>query len=102
MRELTSCEYRLLTDTTIRSYTTPQYMEDIDLKNRISRIKGQVNGIEKMLDTSRDCLDIIQQIVAVNSALKQVGIEILKDETITCTNDKGKLEKLLNSLFKLS
>ncbi len=72
-----------------------------DLQNRISKIDGQINGIQKMIDNNRDCLDIVQQVVAVNSALKKVGIEILKDETATCVNDKKKFETLLESLFRL-
>jgi DNA-binding FrmR family transcriptional regulator len=72
-----------------------------DLKNRISKIKGQIEGIERMIDEKRDSLDIVQQIVAVNSALKNVGIEILKNETETCVSDKQKFEVLLKNLFKL-
>ncbi|KUK76933.1 MAG: hypothetical protein XD93_0634, partial [candidate division WS6 bacterium 34_10] len=52
-----------------------------ELQNRIARIKGQIEGVERMIDEQRDSLDIVQQIVAINSALKKVGIEILKDET---------------------
>jgi DNA-binding FrmR family transcriptional regulator len=62
-----------------------------DLQNRISKIKGQIEGVEKMIDTNRDALDIVQQIVAVNSALKKVGIEILKSETSSCVKDKTKV-----------
>lgn len=72
-----------------------------DLTNRLSKIKGQIEGVERMIDEDRDCLDIVQQIVAVNSALKKVGIEILKNETSTCVTDKDKFEVLLENLFKL-
>jgi len=54
-----------------------------------------------MIDQDRECLEIVQQVVAVNSALKKVGIEILKDETATCVSDKKKFEILLESLFRL-
>jgi len=72
-----------------------------ELQNRISKIEGQIKGIQKMIDRGRNSLDIVQQIVAVNSALKKVGIEILKEETATCVNDKKKFETLLESLFRL-
>ena len=72
-----------------------------NLKNRISKIKGQVEGIERMIDENRDSVDVVQQVVAVNSALKNLGIEILKDETATCVNDEKKFEVLLKNLFKL-
>jgi DNA-binding FrmR family transcriptional regulator len=74
---------------------------NIELKNRISRIKGQIEGVEKMIEEERDSLDIVQQVVALNSALKGVGIEILKNETSACVNDEKKFEVLLKNLFKL-
>lgn len=73
----------------------------VELNKRISKIKGQVEGIERMLDNNRDTLDIVQQIVAVNSALKKVSIELLKTETSTCVSDQKKFESLLTSLFKI-
>lgn len=72
-----------------------------ELQSRISKIDGQINGIQKMIDMNREPLEIVQQIVAVNSALKKVSIEILKGETATCVKDKKKFEYLLDSLFKL-
>lgn len=83
-------------------YYSTVYMKDtINLKNRISKIKGQIEGIERMIDDNRDSVDVVQQVVAVNSALKNLGIEILKDETATCVSDKKKFEVLLKNLFKL-
>jgi DNA-binding FrmR family transcriptional regulator len=77
-------------------------MNDVqNLKNRIAKIKGQIEGVERMIDEKRDSLDIVQQIVAINSALKKVGIEILKDETSACVTDQQKFEELLKNLFKL-
>jgi CsoR family transcriptional regulator, copper-sensing transcriptional repressor len=72
-----------------------------DLKIRISKIKGQIGGIERMIDSNRDSLDIVQQIVAVNSALKKVSVEILKEETSSCVVDSKKFDYLLESLFRL-
>jgi DNA-binding FrmR family transcriptional regulator len=72
-----------------------------ELQSRISKIDGQIKGIQRMIDQDRECLEVVQQIVAVNSALKKVGIEILKDETATCVSDKKKFEILLESLFRL-
>jgi DNA-binding FrmR family transcriptional regulator len=72
-----------------------------DLKVRMSKIKGQIDGIDKMIDSERDSLDIVQQIVAVNSALKKVSIEILKEETAFCVVDSKKFDYLLESLFRL-
>ncbi|MFC1711669.1 metal-sensitive transcriptional regulator [Patescibacteria group bacterium] len=56
-------------------------MEKDILENRISRIKGQVSGIEKMVQEKRSCLDIVQQIAAVRAALAKVGGMILASES---------------------
>jgi DNA-binding FrmR family transcriptional regulator len=55
-----------------------------------------------MVSENRNCLDVIQQIAAVRSALAKVGVELLKKETSTCIKENEKFEKLLDSLFKLS
>ena len=39
------------------------------LKNRLSRIEGQVRGVGKMVDTDAYCTDILTQVSAINSAL---------------------------------
>ena len=63
-----------------------------NLKSRIHRMVGQLNGIEKMLDDNRYCGDILIQISAVESALQSVGYIILKDHLETCVRDKVKTE----------
>ncbi len=54
------------------------------LRNRLNRIIGQLNGIQKMLDENRYCGDILTQISAVESALQNVGYIILEEHMETC------------------
>ncbi|MDE5763437.1 MAG: metal-sensing transcriptional repressor [Ruminococcus sp.] len=54
------------------------------LRNRLNRIVGQLNGIQKMLDDNRYCGDILTQIAAVESALQSVGYIILQEHMETC------------------
>lgn len=54
------------------------------LKNRISRMVGQLNGIGKMLDENRYCGDVLNQIAAVASALQSFGYIVLQDHMETC------------------
>jgi DNA-binding FrmR family transcriptional regulator len=77
-------------------------IEDNNLSKRLSKVQGQVEGIQKMVSENRNCLDVIQQIAAVRSALAKVGVELLKKETSTCIKENENFEKLLDSLFKLS
>ncbi len=46
---------------------------------RLSRIEGQVRGLQKMIDSKRDCLEIIHQISAVINALRRVQKDMLGD-----------------------
>lgn len=54
------------------------------LKNRLNRMTGQLNGIGKMLDENRYCGDILTQVAAVESALQAFGYLILQDHMETC------------------
>ncbi len=46
---------------------------------RLSRIEGQVRGLQKMIDAERNCLDIIHQISAIINALRRVQNDMLRD-----------------------
>ena len=54
------------------------------MKNRLSRITGQLNGISRMLDENRYCGDILMQIAAVEKALQSFGYLVLQDHMETC------------------
>lgn len=58
-----------------------------NLKSRINRLIGQMNGISKMLDENRYCGDILNQIAAIEKALKSVGYIILKTHMNTCVKE---------------
>lgn len=51
---------------------------------RLSRIKGQVRGLQKMIEDDRYCVDILIQVKAVTAALKRVEGELLKDHVDHC------------------
>lgn len=38
-----------------------------DAKKRLARIAGQVNGIQKMVDEGRYCVDILTQVSALST-----------------------------------
>ena len=65
--------------------TTPRSERELkQLKNRLSRMAGQLNGIGKMLDENRYCGDILTQVAAVESALQAFGYLILQNHMETC------------------
>ncbi len=51
---------------------------------RLNRIEGQVRGISRMIEEERYCIDILQQLRAVKSALARVEDAILKDHSASC------------------
>lgn len=57
------------------------------LKNRLHRIVGQLNGIESMLDDNRYCGDVLIQIAAVEKALQSFGYSILQEHLETCVTE---------------
>ena len=75
------------------------------IANRLNRIKGQINGIEKMVETDRDCNDILIQVVAVEKSLKSMANLILENHLYKCVTEdleNGNLDVIdeLISLFK--
>jgi DNA-binding FrmR family transcriptional regulator len=44
---------------------------------RLRRIEGQVRGIQKMIRDGRDCVDILTQLAAADSALRRVEENIM-------------------------
>jgi DNA-binding FrmR family transcriptional regulator len=52
--------------------------------NRLNRIAGQVRGVANMVEEDRYCIDILNQIQAVKSALSRVETQVLKDHAACC------------------
>jgi len=81
--------------------------EKTKLMNRLVKIEGQVRGLEKMLEDSRYCTDILTQVAAVTAALNSFSRELLANhirscvvEDIRCGKDET-VEDLLNTLQKM-
>jgi DNA-binding FrmR family transcriptional regulator len=55
----------------------------------MKRIGGQVAGIQRMLDEDRYCVDILNQISAVRSALDALGVELLTNHVECCVAGQG-------------
>ena len=63
-------------------------IENTDTKDklikRLRRIEGQVRGIQDMLDRERDCREIMQQLSAVNSAVRSTSRSFFQDYAVLC------------------
>ncbi len=62
-------------------------VEQLALQKRLSRIEGQVRGIKKMLDDDRYCGDVLNQISAIQVALRGVAKIVTRTHLETCVTD---------------
>ena len=68
---------------------TPRGEEELrQLKNRLNRMVGQLNGISRMLDENRYCGDILIQISAVEKALQSFGYIVLQSHMENCVTEE--------------
>lgn len=73
--------------------------------HRLSRIAGQVQGIRKMVEERKYCIDIVTQVQAARSALHAVELQILQKHMNHCVSEafasgskKGASEKMAELL----
>ena len=59
------------------------------LQSRVKRIVGQVGGVQRMIENDRYCVDILNQISAVRSALDALGVELLRNHVECCVVGHG-------------
>ena len=75
--------------------------EKSELKLRLKKIIGQTNGIDKMLDDGRYCVDIVQQILAARAALNKVALIILESHAKSCVVNAIKENRADESIDEL-
>lgn len=59
------------------------------VEGRLKRIAGQVAGIQRMVKEDRYCVEILNQISAVRSALDALGVELLTHHVECCVAGHG-------------
>jgi len=64
---------------------THGYTENKDaVLKRLRLIKGQVGGVERMVEENRYCIDVVTQVTAIQAALDKVALELLSDHAAHC------------------
>lgn len=60
--------------------------EDViaEVRRRLRRARGQIEGVERMLDEGRECKEIVAQITAATRALEQAGLRLVAAGLIWC------------------
>lgn len=62
--------------------------EEKALLNRLNRIEGQIRGIKNMVEDERYCIDILNQVSAVQAALNSFNRILLTDHIHTCVVER--------------
>ena len=57
--------------------------------NRLSRAIGHLESVKRMVETGRDCTEVLVQLAAVRSALNSTAKVILKDHLEHCIAGAG-------------
>jgi DNA-binding FrmR family transcriptional regulator len=73
--------------------------------NRLKSIEGHVRGIERMVENGAYCIDIVNQILAVQQALKKVNVMVLDRHLHTCvttaiqSDDPDERERVIGEIM---
>lgn len=84
-----------------RPKTVVQPNKDTLIK-RLNRIEGQVRGVTKMITEDRYCVDVLNQVSALQSALDAVAMRLLENHTHGCMQGaikSGKGNTAINELM---
>lgn len=79
-----------------------------EVRRRLKRARGQVDGIERMLAADRPCAEILQQIAAAQEALRAAGklmvrsyLEKCATEGIKAGRGKEVYDELLEIVYRM-
>ena len=83
--------------------------DKVKINRLLKTAAGQIEGISKMVDEDRYCIDISNQILAVQSILRKANKEIIKAHMEMCIkqafkegNEKEKIEEVISLIEKIS
>lgn len=72
-----------------------------DILIRLRRIEGQIRGIYKMINEGQECRRVLQQVSAVRSALRKVGILYIVSDIEKCFEKDTDPERMIGEFRKL-
>src|SRR5713226_8361286 len=75
-----------------------------EVRRRLKRARGQVDGIERMLEENRPCAQILQQIAAAQEALRAAGKLMVRSYMEKCATEgirAGRGEEVYDELLEI-
>jgi len=76
-------------------------LEKRDLTVRLRKIKGQIEGIEKMVEADTNSSDVLMQVVSARQALKSFSERVIESEMRACIESVGIRAESRHSLRSL-
>ena len=61
-----------------------------DISARLRRVEGQIRGIQNMVESGRECTDVVTQFAAAIRALEQAGFKYFSATLAQCALDPDK------------
>ncbi|MFY0544712.1 metal-sensitive transcriptional regulator [Brevibacillus sp. H7] len=58
------------------------------IKNRLKRVEGQVRGVLSMIETNKECKDVVGQLTAIRSAVDKAIAVIVAENLATCIREE--------------
>lgn len=55
--------------------------------NRLRRIEGQVRGLQRLIESENDCVDVLTQVSATTRALESFAIQLVEQHLQTCVRE---------------
>src|SRR5579859_743860 len=92
----------------VSAVATHGYADNRDrLITRVNRLEGQVRGVGRMIEDDRYCIDIVNQLSAVQAAARELSLQLLEGHVRHCVMDAAqtddaepKLQELIDTLGK--
>ncbi len=60
---------------------------DPEILRRLKSVEGHVRGVQRMVEEGAYCIDVVNQITAIQRALKKVSARVLDDHLHSCVTD---------------
>ncbi len=75
---------------------------------RLKAAEGQIRGVQEMLEAQRPCMEVLTQLAAAQSALRQVSRIVMRNYLENCAtqairrSDPKVYDELMDAIFKFS
>ena len=75
-----------------------------EVLKRLNYIEGHIQGVRRMVEEDKYCVDVLKQTMAIEKALERVDALVLEQHLETCVADafrQGRSEKTIKELAEI-